>query len=410
MGLAPGAWHVSVQARGFYPLRGDLTLLPQASETRHDLVLEPARVLRIRFVDAEGRTVIDADTRSHPLIPGLGVVATLAPPGTHVPGVDGRMPDRSEAGQYLCPQTYTRVEGLPPDCAGLLALTHPPTVYVSAVLRGLVLETRLDTGVGEEMVFVLDEEALQANLSGLTLRLVDARTGAALQGTATLSFRDGGGRSASTDDEGTLRFEEQMPGLRRLEVSARDHVRLVRVLRLEPGRTLDLGVIALATARSLEGWLVDEDGDALSQRFSFVSGDQVVSPLDLEHAGGAQVHGDGHFELWNLGAGEPLLLLRHEDYALNPLVLETDAEGRTRAIARRGTPVLLRHGREPQPELRFAIADAAGSPLWTRRVYDEAPIRLRLVPGRYQLLEGHDEVFTLVRSFEVGAEPVVLEP
>jgi hypothetical protein len=201
-----------------------------------------------------------------------------------------------------------------------------------------------------------------------------------------------------------------MPGLRRLEVSARDHARPVRVLRLEPGRTLDLGDVALSPARSLEGWLVDEEGRALSQRFTYTSSDQIASPLDVEGQVGALVHGDGHFELWSLGAGEPLLLLRHEDYAANPLRLETDAEGRTRAIARRGTPVLLRPHGEPRPELRYAIADAAGRPFWTRRVYDEAPIRLRLVPGRYQLLEGRDEVFTLVRSFEVDAAPVVLEP
>ena len=410
VGLAPGAWNVSVRSRSFYPLREELTLSGTVPETRHDLVLEPARVLRIRFVDTEGRTVIGADTRSHPLLPGLGAVATLAPPGPRIPGVDGRFTSGGDAGQYLTDRVHSQVQGLPADCAGLLWLTQPPPVYVSAVLRDLVLETRLDSGAGEELVFVLDVEALKSRLSALSLRLVDAATGVALAGSADLSFRDGGGSNVRAGEDGVIFLEQQIPGLRELHLQARDHVLLTRIVRLEPGETLDLGDVPLPPKRALEGRLVDEGGQPVAERFQVTSDDLVASPLDVERLPYVLIDGDGNFQLWNRGSGETWLLMRQGDYAVNPMPLETDAAGRATAIARRGTPVLLRHGRKPASELRFAIADAAGRPFWTRLVYHEAPIRLRLMPGSYQLLEGRDEVFTLVRTFEVGAEAVVLEP
>lgn len=411
VGLPPGSWTVAVDARGYYPLRDPLELTATAAETRHDLVLEPARVLRIRFVDEEGNTVVGAGTRRSSWMPGLGVVATLTPPGARVLGVDGRMPQRGEAGQYLSPETYGHVDGLPGDCAGLLELSRPGTVYVSAVLRDTVLETRVDPGVGDEMVFVLDEATLRSKLARLRVRVVDASTGAPLEGDVSLSFRDGGSSgSEARGPEGVVEFIDQIPGLRELRVAAKDHAQVTRVVRLEPGETLDLGTLALPRAHTVEGRIVDEAGHAVSGNLRAGSSDLVEGPLDLAELIHVPVSTDGVFRVWSLGAGEPLLLLHGDGYALNPLRLEVDGEGHATAVARTGTPVLLRHGAGKGADRSYCIADSAGRPFCLCSVHDEAPIRLRLVPGRYQLLEGHDERFTLVRTFEVADQPVVLEP
>jgi RNA polymerase sigma factor (sigma-70 family) len=412
VGLTPGPWEVSVQARGCYPLRDGLVLEASDAETRHDLTLERARTLRIRFIDENGETVIGADTRNHPLLPGLGAVATLQRPPARVSGVEGRMPDRSEAGRYLNFLTHSSVEGLPANCAGLLELTHPPPVYISAVLCDVVLETRLDTGVGEEMVFVIDPEALKSTLGGLTARLVDAHTGAPIEGSASLACWDSSSPRSKVGPDGVVRFEGQIPGPRILELHADkfDGPRL-RV-RIEPGVVIDLGDIPLAEKRTLEGTLVDEQGKPLRMQgnFRFVSSDFVAGPLDLEIISRTLVDENGHFQIWSLGAGTPVPSLVDENFAANPLLLDSDAEGRIVAIARRGTQVVLRHGQQPVPGLRYSIADASGRPIRTQRVWSEAPIRLRLIPGTYQLLVGRDEVFVPVRRFEVGSETLVLEP
>jgi hypothetical protein len=211
-----------------------------------------------------------------------------------------------------------------------------------------------------------------------------------------------------TGADGVVHVEKLVPGLRWLDVSARDHQRADRIVRIEPGQTLDLGDLRLARERTVRGRVVDEQGNPVTVGFNFLSSDSVRGPLDLDRFVGWP--GGESFQLPGMSSGEPLLLMRSQEFAVNPLLLETDEQGSLIAIARRGTPVLLKHSRQFQPGLRYSIADSAGRPFWLCGVYTEVPIKLRLVPGSYQLLEGQDEVFTLVRSFEVGTSPRVLEP
>lgn len=408
VGLTPGTWSLRASGREFIPLRETLELDPSAAETRRDLVLEPARVLRIRFVDGEGNAVSGALGSESPLIPALVAVATRQPPESRILGGDGRIPAGGDAGQFMASQRFGRSTNVPPDCAGLLVLTEPPPVYVSAVLRDLVLETRLDPGLGDEMVFAVDAEALELNLCGLSLRLVDARTGAPLEGFVTPRFRDGGVGMQRTGADGRLQFQELVPGLRWLEIDAPEHARADRWIRLEPGQALDLGDVPLGSRRTLKGRVIDEEGRPLALRVASISTDQVRSPLDLENT----VHstGDGDFRFTKLGEGEAWLFVGDERFAANPLQVEVDSEGLVTATARAGTRVILKHGKPGTPGLRYALADSAGRPFWVRAVYGEVPIRLRLLPGSYQLLEGRDEKFALVRTFEVGSETLVITP
>ncbi len=408
VGLLPGAWHIRATARSCYPLRDELTLASSSAETRRDLTLQKALALRIRFVDPEGKAVVGTASRTDPILTSLGAVATREHPGLRLLGAETNIPSGGDSGQYLTRRPSGSVEGLPDDCAGLLVLTEPPPVFVSAVLGNLVLESRLVDGTGEEIAFTVDLEGLKSNLSTLTLRLVDAETGAPLEGSVTPRFRNGGVPGVRTGADGVVRVENLVPGLRWLDISARDHQRADRIVRLEPGQMLDLGELRLARERTVKGRVVDEEGRPVTVGFNFLSSDLVRGPLDLERFVGWP--GGESFQLPGLGSGEPLLLMRAQDFAVNPLLIETDEQGSLTALARRGTPVLLKHTRQLQRGLHYAIADSAGRPFWLCGVYSEVPIKLRLVPGSYQLLEGQDEVFTLVRTFDVGAHTMVLEP
>jgi hypothetical protein len=158
----------------------------------------------------------------------------------------------------------------------------------------------------------------------------------------------------------------------------------------------------------LKGRVVGEDGKEVLASLSFVASELVRGPLDLDDSLGWS--GGAEFDFGRVGDGEPWLFVSHDDYAVNPLPIETDEQGFVTAVARKGTPVLLRPSKGAIPGQSYAIADSSGRAFWMRGVWGEVPMRLRLVPGKYQLLEGLDDDFRLVRTFDVGAEPVVLEP
>jgi RNA polymerase sigma-70 factor (ECF subfamily) len=399
----PGAWNVDVTAEGYYPLRSEFTVSSSAPETRHDLALEKARSLLIRFVDAEGKPIVAASPLD-PLATGLGVVATSEPPGPRVAGVQQGSWRRGDAGHYVYARPFQSVEGLPPGCAGRLTLTRPPPVYVSAVLADRVLETRLDSGAGDEMTFAIDVKAQKASLASLALRAVDSRSGEPLEGHVRMGMRAPGARM----EQGVAVFEGLLPGMHELSIETPDHERYHRTLRLEPGQALDLGDVPLDRGRSLKGRVVGEDGKEVVASLSFIASELVRGPLDLDDSIGWS--GGAEFDFGRVGDGEPWLFVSHDDYAVNPLPIETDEQGFVTAVARKGTPVLLRPSKGAIPGQSYAITDSSGRPFWMRGVWGEVPMRLRLVPGRYQLLEGLDDDFKLVRTLDVGAEPVVIEP
>jgi RNA polymerase sigma factor (sigma-70 family) len=405
VGLTPGTWNVDVSADGYYPLREEIALSGLEQEARRDFALEKARSLCIRFVDAEGQAIVATNPLDQ-LVAGLSVVATSQPPGARVENVHDGSPWRGDAGRYVTPRRFQSAGGVPPGCSGVLTLTRPPPVCVSAILGDRVLETRLDSGAGDEMAFVIDLEAQKVGLASLALRAVDSRTGEPLEGGVNLDSHVALAAGARLQ-QGRILIEGLLAGLHDLSIETREHQRYQRTLRLEPGQTLDLGDIPLAAARSLKGRVVGEDGKEVEGTLLFISSDLIQGPLDLENLMGWS--GGAEFNLPGMG-NNPWVFLRNKEYAANPLLLETDEEGTVTAIARKGTSILLRPGTSDQPIRSLAIADSSGRPFWQDGVWKEIPIRLRLVPGSYQLLEGHDEVFTLLRSFEVGAEPVVLEP
>ena len=396
---------MEVSADGYYPLREEIALSGLEPEARRDFALEKARSLCIRFVDADGQAIVAMNPLDQ-LVAGLSVVATSQPPGARVENVRDGSPWRGDAGRYVTPRRFQSGGGVPPGCSGVLTLTRLPPVCVSAILGDRVLETRLDSGAGDEMAFVIDLEAQKVGLASLALRAVDSRTGEPLEGGVNLDSHVALAAGARLK-EGRILIEGLLAGLHDLSIETREHQRYQRTLRLEPGQTLDLGDIPLEAARSLKGRVIGEDGKQVEGTLLFISSDLIQGPLDLENLMGWS--GGAEFNLPGMG-NNPWVFLRNTEYAANPLLLETDEKGTVTAIARKGTSILLRPGTSGQPIRSLAIADSSGRPFWQDGVWKEIPIRLRLVPGSYQLLEGHDEVFTLLRSFEVGADPLVLEP
>jgi hypothetical protein len=112
--------------------------------------LDPALSIPVRFTDEAGAPL---DLRAA----GWGyvspvVVATLQPPSATLPGIEGRNAAYYAAGFYEDRGPFGGGEklDLAPEQDGILHLRAPLPVWVSAVLRDQVVETRrLDGSVGE---------------------------------------------------------------------------------------------------------------------------------------------------------------------------------------------------------------------------------------------------------------------
>ncbi len=407
VGLAPGAWSVRADCAGFLPLERALTLDPLAEETRLDLLLEPALVLRVKFVDPEGKTIVDA-TSGRPGSLLLAAVATRERP-LRLRGVRSRMPSWYEAGTYRSPQTFEGLEGLPPDCAGLLELHAPLPLWISAVLGGSVLESRFQETGADEIVFVLEREVLQRERGGLRVRFTDGETGRPLQGRASLEYADAGGGGRALDADGAVEFTDEIAGLRELEPHVPGYPTFQRVVRVLPGITTDLGTLPLFRERSVRGRILDEDGRPLATALSWTPAASVASQLDVRQPIGVRTDADGRFRLFAAGRGELFLFAGRDELAANPIRIPAGGDAEIEAVAPRGTLLVIRPLRHAGPGALFALADEQGRAFWSGSVWEHRPLRVRLVPGTYQLWSCRDEEVETVETLTIGEETRVLE-
>ncbi len=409
VGLGPGSWSVRADCEGFLPLEKRLELAPGRAETRLDLALEPSITLRVKFLDEQGKTIVDATSPRHRSLP-LGAIATRERPLEPVHGLSSGFPNWYDAGVYRSRANSDVIVGLSQDCAGTLELRARPPLWISAVLGDRVLESLLHDGSPGEVVFELDRDELERRCrGGLRVRIVDAETGEPLAGSAALGYPDSGAGGQALEPDGTVEFRGQIAGLRELELRSPGHETFRRTVRVRAGETIELGTLALHRERKVRGHLVDENGQPLATSLTWTPAELVASALDIDQRIGSQSGPDGSFEIFAAGRGEVQLFAGRGELAANPIRIAPGGDAEVNAVARRGTLVVIRPVRHAGPGAHFAVADEQGRPFWSRRLWNDLPLRLRLVPGTYQLWSCRDELVERVETFTVAGETLVLE-
>lgn len=407
-GLPPGPASASIGLDGFVPLRETFAVGGESERVRKDFTVERAFLLPVRFTDLAGEP-LDLPRRIADL---LAAVATTERPAT-IPFGAARRPSSFGTGRWR-PDGGLRSGARPAqERAGVLEIRRRGAVWVSAVLRDVVLDSRVIGGDEAEIVFALDPAAVNGALASVVAQVVDGRDGSPIAGAVVeVGYRDSAGGGTPTDGDGRVTIAGAAPGMHELSVSARGYAAVHWSERVPAGERVDLGRVELFPTARVRGRVVDADGRGVAAEIRVVA---------VRHAARAGRQGplverrstsDGAFdERFDVEAGPLFVLARHPESA--PAVVRVDAsagdvEGaEIRLVA--GTPVTLRPPVDAVFPLVVDVRDARGRPVHGVPIYTPDPVRIRLAPGEYALNAIQDDGVERTRALTVGAEAQSVE-
>jgi hypothetical protein len=378
--------------------------MPAVRHWRHDLALTQARSLPVRFESPAGEALAAqgfGDLRSF-----LGVCATRARPTSPLPGVHGRVIRDYAEGSFRTRAERNTPADLDGRYQGLLELRSAPPLWVSAVCRDVVLESRPLALDETELVFTVGEEQLAALLGEVRARLVERGTGLPIEAALELGHPSGGIRVRATLEEGDQVFRGVPPGTLDLMLQSREWEWLERSLRVPAGAILDLGTIELGRRQAFVVQVQDAAGQPLALGVEAARTELDGRLSDLNLRVNVRASTEGLAEVAHLAPGPTLLRAGGGDgWGRVAKVVDTGREATPTLVLRRGTQVVFARGSELGPGLEFVLEDAAGLPLYTGSYLRR---EISLAPGPYVLrvLDGALEVERV--AFEVSGARVVV--
>lgn len=412
--LGLGTWSVRANAPKHRESGAEVELTKEAPRLRLDLVLRRAVVLQVRFRTPGGEPLASAleafgSDDSRPPFPTA--VATAAPPDGDFPLTSGAA--LAIGGRYRARGTGRHDE--PPREAGVdgtIELASDPPVWVSAVLRHLVLATEPVPPGSTLVTLTVDPARLIRQLASVRLRLVDADTGGPLtRARVAINDRQMGGGDRAPGPDGNLLFEKVRPGLLALEIEAPGREWHQRIVRLEPGRMNDLGTIALGAGVSVVGAVVDEDGRP-------VAGPVSAYPLDLMNISQAFDPGlhtsskpDGTFGFEGVPRGR-LLVRTSAGIRSRAAVMVDTSPGPVSGIVLRttpGTPVTLSVPTTIAASRIVQVKDVAGTPYESDEAGSRRDLKWRLAAGDYRVEIWEGGTLRRTVPLAVAGEPVKLQ-
>jgi hypothetical protein len=298
---------------------------------------------------------------------------------------------------------------VPEGFDGALEVLVPTPVWGSCVLRSEVLESRWIRAGESELVFELDPAEIESHLGSLAVRCVDGRTGEPIaKASVGTTFRNGGGsQGALTGADGRASVDRLAPGNQILVVDASTYAGHKRWVRIEPGATVDLGMLELWPATGLRGRVVDSEGHGVATEIAAIPLHTFGSPRCLDVSGHARSNQDGAFELFRVEQGPVRLLVDDPDWAVTALDIDAASGEEVEIRLERGTDVALRAPPGTHNAVECLLLDGSSQPLSFARVATSC--RLKLRPGRYELCTVVDESIVERRALEVGDAPLVVE-
>jgi hypothetical protein len=201
-----------------------------------------------------------------------------------------------------------------------------------------------------------------------------------------------------------VRIERLTPGMRMLELRGKEIAQLERWVRIEPGATLDLGVLALESKAELRGRVLDPDGNGVSAPLHAIALDRQLGPRDAASRMNYKSTSDGVFVMSWVESARVRVVAEPSEWAL--AALDVDASSGQRSgleiQLQRGTEVKLHLAGDAQRTVEFLLADADGVPLLLSGVYGPKARRLLLRPGRYRLSTLAEDRVLATQILEVG--------
>lgn len=401
-GVPPGQWRFYVGASGYRRIDEDLRVDAEPAAQRRDFTLEPAVELKITAFTPEGAPLADAmrdRELGHRVM--LSAVATAGPPAGFAP-TDNNMLHLG-LGRFAPSRWSRESEDAVPGLVGTMELQVDPPVYVSLMLRHVVLASEPVAAGQERMEFRVAVDAVSDCLGSVRVQVVDGETGNPLPGArVSVSDAQSGGGGTPTDEQGTVTIEDVPPGIMDLHVSAKDRAGVSRHFRIAPGEDLDLGTIVLEPALKVSGLVLGPDGKPVQADIRWDDLEHHLPPMPLINNRSTRSNAEGEFSLWNVGPSRFALHVRADELVAHALVDATkgppeDLEVRLQP----GVPVKVVKDIASDRQYLFSIRTRDGLPVYGDLVRSAGDMTLHLPPGEY-LADVHEDL-TLVRSFAFTA-------
>jgi hypothetical protein len=175
------------------------------------------------------------------------------------------VPQSKRLATFRRPGGY-QVTAIGDDVAGSLELHEYPPFWVGLWIHGGFYEARLLNPGDTQLVFTLDQAALDKRFASVTATLVDRDSGRGVrEASATLkaersAHRHRDLRNRSPDDTGRITFRRVIPGGHELTVTRGANL-AQRRFKVGPGENVDLGEIQLAAGPGIRMRVVDSDGE-----------------------------------------------------------------------------------------------------------------------------------------------------
>jgi RNA polymerase sigma factor (sigma-70 family) len=403
LGLAPGLHTLVLQVDGYLPYRAQVQV-PSQARWRHDVVLQRGRRIPVRFEDLEGEALVArlSDSGMEKL---LSVVATSEHPGPRLAGVRDRIPTRYGVGRFDSRAERATAPDLASRYQGVLHVNAAPPVWVSAVCRDVVLETRPLAGTEEELVFVVDGDTLNRIRGEVRLGLVDQHGRPVREG-VRLVHPSGGIRTQGEFEGDQFVFRSVPPGRLslRLERGSSQTEALNLAIEVPVGGLLDLGTIHLAPRASFTVRVADPGGAPLALPVWVTHTRGVTKSGDMGAGTVVRANDEGLAEISSMGPGPKLLRVGgSEGYARVALEADTSSGSAIEVVVPLGTEVVL-SGPRRQGETRV-LTGRQDPPLY---VGPGTPRVIFLAPGSYTLTRNLGEREFESVPFQVGTERMVV--
>ena len=257
--LAPALYDARIEGDSGAPLTIQLDLRSAAGDTRRDFTLGEISYVQVRFLRPDGtpwpsRQLAHGFEREHEIC----VVATAEAPGKTL----GQSTWAGEYAHYGVGNYHSEsrdgfhVEHLVAGSSGVLDIYGPRPVFASLCQAEHVLETKRVEANTQTLDFVLTDDFVHSLAASATALVIDERSGTPAGGVRvelTPSWQGGG--DLKSDAQGVVEFHDLPTGTLELELGG-----IWCSVRIDPGKTHELGSLPWLPARKLHAKILDSEG------------------------------------------------------------------------------------------------------------------------------------------------------
>ncbi len=287
-----------------------------------------------------------------------------------------------------------------------LILKWGPPAFANLIVDESILATHRITDADKEIVFILRRDDPRLAFGELRFRVIDVATREPLD---SCSFHVLG-TNAYFRDRGAAAEDLQVPpGRWTLEIRARGSTRTTVPVTIRPGELCDLGDIAIGAGFKIRGHVTSEFGQSIWTRVraarcdaSGVEIGPVPSILTVE------LQANGAFELFGMEPGWHRLTVAGHDGAIfggelgvNSIrvveVKGADIDG-VELLLQSGIPLIVRPSGRETSDSGLRVLTPEGVEITKLLVGRDAPVRIQLAPGSYDVEMWHELAGPRVRT------------